>query len=129
MSELKGGDDDVEVALRGASGAAGPLRGFVPGSLRPRRPGDVRRPAEVGLALGDRRRRALGPNTSLRRIPGLRSLARRGCGSGVFPRGLGGGRDLGSVRLVESAGDGRSYPLALADGGILRGHETAAYGP
>src|SRR5215207_8360632 len=118
----------VEVALRGASGLTGPLCGFVPCSPGERSPGDVWRPAEVGLALGNRRRWAAGPNPGLWRLPGLRSLPRWECGRALFPRCPGGGRDLGSVWLVEGAGYGRSHPVTLSDGGLLRSHETAADG-
>src|SRR5215216_5080678 len=31
--------------------------------------------------------------------------------------------------LVEGAGYGRSYPVALSDGGILRSHKSFSYGP
>src|SRR5215208_339937 len=119
----------VEVALRGASGTTGTLRGFLPRSLGQRGSGGVWRPAEVVLALGNRRRRAVGPNPCLWRVPGLRNRPRWERGSGVFPCCPSGGRDRGSVRLVEDAGYGRSYPVALADGGILRTHKTAADGP
>src|SRR5215207_949725 len=116
----------VEVALRGAPGATGALRGFVPRPPRPRGPGDVRRPAKVGLALVDRRRRNLGPDPGLRRIPDLRGLARRRRSSAVYPRGAGGDGVVGTAWLVVGTGYGRSYPLARLDGGLLRSHESAA---
>ncbi len=84
---------------------------------------------QVGLAPGDWRRRALGPNPGLRRLPALRDLPRRERGSGVFPRCPGGGGDLGFVWLVEGAGHGRGYPLATPRGGILRSHKGATHGP
>src|SRR5829696_6546660 len=124
-----GGDNHVEVALRSASGATSPLRGFVPRSLRQRGPRDVWRPVEVGLALVNRRRRAVGPNPSVWRIPDLRSLPCWERGSGVYPRCPSSGGILGSVWLVEGAGYGRSYTVALSDGGILRNHKTATNGP
>jgi hypothetical protein len=63
------------VALAGASGTTGTLCGFLSRSLRQGGSGDVRRPAEVGLALVDRRRRTHGRHPSLWRVPGYRSLA------------------------------------------------------
>src|SRR5215212_8239721 len=117
------------MALRGASGITGPLRGFVPRSPGQRGPGDVWRPVAVGLALERWRHWTAGPGYSVFRFPALRILPRRDRGRGVFPRGPRSGRNLGSVRLVEGAGCGRSHPVALADGGLLRAHETAADGP
>ena len=64
--------------LLARSGTSGALRGFLPRSPGQRGTGGVRRLAEVGLALVNRRRRALGPNPSLWRIPDQRSLARWG---------------------------------------------------
>src|SRR5215207_11480083 len=113
----------VEVALRGAPGATGALRGFVPRTPRPRGPGDVRRPAKVGLALVDRRRRNLGPDPGFRPVPDLRGLAGWGCGTDVHPRSAGGDGVVGTVRLVQGAGRGGSYPLASVDGGFLRSHD------
>src|SRR5918994_3438783 len=106
-----GGEVD-EMALCGASGITGALRGFV--SRPPRQWGSegVRRAVEVGLALVDRRRWALGPNPSLRRIPHLRCLAGWGRSTDVYPRSAGSDGVVGSFWLVEGAGYGRSYPLA-----------------
>jgi hypothetical protein len=117
------------MALRGASGITGPLCGFVPRSPRQRGSRDVWRSVEVGLAVVNRRRRTLWPNHALWRIPDLRSLARWGRSIDVYPRGAGSDGVVGSLWLVEGAGYGRSHPLAIADGGILRSHETAADGP
>src|SRR3712207_7120929 len=115
--------------LRGAPDTTGALRGFVPRSLGQRGSGGVRWSVRVGLALVDRRWWALGPNPSLWRIPGLRSLARRDRGADVYPRGAGGDGMVGSVRLVEGTGRGRGHRLALSNGRPLPGHEGPARAP
>src|SRR5215212_877496 len=123
-----GGYDGVEVALRSASGFAGALCGFVPRSSGQRGSEGVWWPVEMGLALERWRQWTVGPGHGVFRLPALGFLPRCDCGSAVFPRGPWGGRHLDSVQLVEGAGCGRSHPVALADGGILRAHKTAADG-
>ena len=83
----------------------------------------------VGVALERWRQWAVGPSHGVFRLPSLRVLPSCERGSAVFPGSSGSGRDLGSVQLVEGAGCGRSYPVALTDGRILRAHKTAADGP
>src|SRR5215207_6722501 len=114
------------MALRGASGSTSPLRGFVPRSPRNRGSEDVWRSVAVGLALVDRRRRAVGPNLGLWRIPDLRSLARWDRSIDVYPRGAGSDGVVGSLCLVEGARYRRSYPVASRHGRLLRSHETVA---
>src|SRR5918994_2260105 len=127
--EPKGGDEHGEVALGGASGATSPLRGFLPRSPGQGGPERVRRPIAVGLALVNRRRRALWPNPGLWGIPDRRSLARWGRSFDVYPRGAGSDGMVGSVWLVEGAGYGRRYPLAPPHGGLLRSHKGATDDP
>src|SRR5215204_966739 len=117
------------MALRGASGATGPLRGFLPRPPRQRGPGDVWGPAQMGMALVNRRQRTLGPNPRLWRIPDRRGLASRNRSTDVYPRRAGSDGVVGTVRLVEGASHGRSYPFATPHGGLLRSHEASANGP
>src|SRR5215203_6749486 len=112
-----GGYDGVEVALRSASGFAGALCGFVPRSFGQRGPEGVWRPIEMGLALERWRQWTVGPSHGVFRLPALWILPGCDRGSAVFPCGPGCGRDLDSAQLVEDAGCGGSYPVALADGG------------
>jgi hypothetical protein len=119
----------VEVALGGASGAIGALRGFLPRSFGQRGPGGVRRPVGVGLALGNRRRRALRANPGLWGIPALRNPPRWDRSIDVYPRGAGSDGVVGTVGLVEGASNRQSHPFAHSDGGILRSHQAGADGP
>jgi hypothetical protein len=117
------------VALGGTSGTTGTLRGFLSRSLRQEGSGDVRRPAEVDLALANRRRRTLGTHPSLWPVPAYRSLARWGCCLAVRPCGASDGGVVGSLWLMEGYGCRRSHPLAPANGGLLLSDEAAADGP
>src|SRR5215211_4593071 len=123
-----GGEVD-EMALRGASGITGALRGFVSRPTGQWGSEAVRRAVEVGLALVNRGRWALGPEPGLWRIPDRWRLARRGRNTFVYPRCAGSDGVVGSIWLVEGASCGRSCPLAPPHGGLLRSHETAADGP
>jgi hypothetical protein len=63
------------------------------------------------------------------RIPDRRGLASRNRSTGVYPRRAGSDGVVGTVRLVEGASHGRSYPFATPHGGLLRSHEAGANGP
>src|SRR5215208_222903 len=85
-----GDDDDVEVALCSASSATGPLRGFLHHSPGQRSQENLWRPVEVGLAVGNRRRRAIGPNHNFWFSSGW-ILPRCDHGRGVYPCSPGSG--------------------------------------
>src|SRR5918995_4678724 len=107
------------MAVRSASGATGSLRGFLPRS--PGQTGSERvwRLAEVGLALVNRRQRTLGPSHRLWRIPNLWCLSRWSRSTDLYPRGVGSGRVVGSVWLVEGSDYGRRYFVAPTHGAFL----------
>jgi hypothetical protein len=75
-------------------------------------PGGVWRPAEVGLALGNRRRWAPGSNPGLRRIPDLRSLPSWGRSIDVLPCGAGSDGVVGSSS-VSGSGPGGIMPMPM----------------
>lgn len=115
--------------FRGASGVTSPLCGLILCSSRQRGPSRVWGPVEMGLAVERWRQWPIGAGDGSLRYPAFRNHPRGNRRDALFPCRPGSGGALGSPRLVADTSRGRSHPVAVTDGRVLRRHETLADGP